>query len=99
MEGRDLAEANELLWEELLERGFRAVGQTAATAREQKKSEPWKIWVAAEIKRRTNAPNAWIARNLHMGAPHAVTIHVKAFESRQTEHSEAYEEFVERFTK
>ena len=58
IEGRDLVEANELLWEELLERDFRAAGQTEATARDQKKSEQWKIWVAAEMKRRTNAPNA-----------------------------------------
>ena len=99
MEGRDLAEANELLWEEMLERGFQAAGRTAATARGQKKSEQWKIWVAAEMKRRTNAPNAWIARRLHMGAPHAVTIHVKAFECGQTRHSEDHEKFIERFTK
>jgi len=99
MEGRDLAEANELLWEELLERGFRAAGQTAATASGQKKSEQWKIWVAAEMKRRTNASNAWIARRLHMGAPHAVTIHVKAFECGQNRHSGDHEKFIERFTK
>jgi len=73
-------EANELLWEELLERGSRAAGQTEVTARDQKKSEQWKIWVAAEMKRRNNAPNAWIARRLHMGVPQAVTVHVRAFE-------------------
>jgi len=80
IEGRDLVEANELLWEELLERDFRAAGQTEATARDQKKSEQWKIWVATEMKRRINAPDAWIARRLHMGVPHAVTVHVRAFE-------------------
>jgi len=42
-----------MTWEELLERGFRAAGQTEATARDQKKSEQWKIWVAAEMKCRT----------------------------------------------
>lgn len=99
MEGRDLAEANELLWEELLERGLRAAGQTGATARKQKKSEQWKIWVAAELKRRTNAPNAWIARRLHMGVPHAVTVHVGAFERGKNKDFKDYRKFIERFTK
>jgi len=57
---------------------------TCFTARETKevnKSEQWKIWVAAEMKGRTSAPNAWIARRLHMGVPHAVTVQVRAFKS------------------
>lgn len=99
MEGRDLAEANELLWEELLERGFRAAGQTDATARAQRKSEPWKIWVAAEMKRRTNAPNAWISQRLHMGVPHAVTIHVRRFESEPNNRCRRHAEFISEFTK
>ncbi len=99
MEGRDLAEANELLWEELLERGFRAAGETEATARDQKKSEQWKIRVAAEMKRWTNAPNAWIARRLHMGVPHAVTVHVRAFECAKYKHSGDHKKFIEIFTK
>jgi REP element-mobilizing transposase RayT len=99
MEGRDLVEVNELLWEELLERGFRAARETEATARNQKKSEQWKIWVAAEMKRRTTAPNAWIAKRLHMGVPHAVTIHVSAFECAKNKHSRDHEKFIERFTK
>ena len=56
-------------------------------------------WAAAEMKRRTNAPSAWTDRRLHTGAPHAVTIRVKAFESRQNEHSGDFEKFIERFTK
>lgn len=36
----------------------------------------WKVWIAAELKGRTNASNAWIAQRLHMGVPHAVTIHL-----------------------
>ena len=51
------------------------------------------------MKRRTNAPNAWIARRLHMGVPHAVTVHVKALESAKNKPSEDHEQFIERFTK
>ena len=96
---RRVPEANELLWEELLERGFRAAGQTEARARDQKKSKQWKIWVATEMKRQTNAPNAWIARWLHMGVPHTVTIHVRAFECGKNKHPGDHEKFIERFTK
>lgn len=56
MNVRDLAEANELLWEALLERGLHAAKQTERSARAQKKSEAPKIWVARQLKRRTNAP-------------------------------------------
>lgn len=99
MEGRDLAEANELLWEALLERGLRAAGQTELSARDQKKSEAWKIWVAHELKRRTNAPNAWIAKRLHMGVPQAVSVHTGRFASKGGDASEGYHKFIQRFTK
>ena len=99
MEGLDLAEANEMLWEGFLERALRAVGHTEATAREQKKSEAWKVWVAAELKRRTSAPNAWIAKRLHMGVPQAVSVHVRHFSSiRKKELTKEYHEFIQRFT-
>ncbi len=94
MEGRVLAEANELLWEALLERGLRAAGQTEVSAREQKKSKAWKIWVACELKRHTNAPNAWIAKRLHMGVPQAVSVHVGRFASEGGDASEAYQNFI-----
>ena len=99
LEGRDLAEANELLWDELLERGLRAAGQTRASARDQKKSEPWKVWVACELKRRTNAPNAWIAEHLCMGVPQSVSVHVGKFRSARKRPSKDYEALIQRFTK
>ena len=98
MEGRDLAEANELLWEALLDRGIRAAGQTEQTARRQKKSEEWKVWVAHELKRRTNAPNAWIAERLHMGVPHAVTVNIRRFKMNRKLSSSSYDDFIKRFT-
>jgi|GEM_PF-5030813 len=51
------------------------------------------------MKRQTNAPNTWIVRRLHMGVPHAVTIHVRAFECGKNKHSGDYEKFIERFMK
>jgi len=100
LQGRDLTEANELLWEEMLERGLRAAGQTEQTAREQTKSEPWKIWLASELKRRTSATNTWITKRLYMGVPQAVTIHTRQFVTAPTEkQSKGYKEFIRKFTK
>jgi hypothetical protein len=62
------------------------------------KSEAWKIWVAHELKRRTSAPNAWIAKRLHMGVPQAVTVHVGRFAAERGHTSKAYHEFIQRFT-
>jgi len=88
LEGQDLAEANELIWESLLARGLNAVGETEESARLQKKSAAWKVWIAAELKRHTNAPNAWIALRLHMGVPHAVTIHLGKLDPNNPEYLE-----------
>lgn len=97
MEGRDLAEVNELIWESLLERGLRAASQSEQAARRQNKSEEWKIWIAREMKRRSNAPNAWIAKRLHMGVPQAVTVYIGRFEKEKKLSSPAYAAFVENF--
>jgi len=88
LEGQDLAEANELIWESLLARGLNAVGETEESARLQKKSAAWKVWIAAELKRHTNAPNAWIALRLHMGVPHAITIHLGKLDPNNPEYLE-----------
>lgn len=79
--------------------GLRAARQTERSARVQKKSEAWKIWVAHELKRRTNAPNAWIAKQLHMGVSQAVSVHVGRFASKGGDASEAYQKFIQKFTK
>lgn len=98
MEGRDLAEANEMMWEELLERGLRAASQTEQSARSMRKSVEWKIWIAREIKRRTCAPNAWIAKRLHMGVPQAVSFHVGRLERDRKPSTKGYVTFLQRFT-
>jgi REP element-mobilizing transposase RayT len=76
LEGKELAEANELIWESVLQCGLDIVGETEVSARAQKKSAAWKVWIAAELKRQTNAPYAWITERLHMGVPHGFTIYL-----------------------
>jgi REP element-mobilizing transposase RayT len=99
MEGKDLKEANELIWQQSLERGFRAAGRTMADARNDKKSAEWKVWIAAQLKRNTSAPSTWIARKLSMGAPQLVGVYVNRwFREIEQSPSSAYEEFLSRYT-
>ena len=99
LEGRELVEANELIWESLLQRGLRAAGKSEQAARGLKKPEPWKIWIALALKRRSNAPNAWIARRLYMGVPQAVTVNIGRFKAEGGESSPDYMAFVRNFTR
>jgi len=48
------------------------------------KGAEWKIAIAARLRTECLTPNAWIARRLHMGHPHAVSFHVGRWLRRQT---------------
>ena len=60
--------------DQLLAKAKRTRGDLASAA----KSEPWKVALALELKVRTMAPNAWIARNLAMGTPGSLSVHLSA---------------------
>lgn len=100
LEGKDLLEANELLWESMLRRGLDAARKTTESTLAEKKSADWKVWIARELKRRSSASNSWIARNLHMGVAQAVSLHVGKFERalQEGKSSEPYATFIQRFT-
>lgn len=50
MEGRELKEANELIWESCLELGMRAARKTVADVSRDKKSAASKVWIVSEQK-------------------------------------------------
>ena len=62
---------------------FRAIG-------EDLKSAPWKVMLAAVLKRHTSAPNVWITRMLNMGIPQAVSQKVGRLDDAGGEKSENY---------
>ncbi len=78
-DGKELREANELKWELFLERGLNALGKDTAAILEDKKSEGWKVLLAAALKKHTSATNVWITEQLNMGIPQAVSQHVGTF--------------------
>ncbi|MDD5201266.1 MAG: hypothetical protein PHC88_15855 [Terrimicrobiaceae bacterium] len=67
--GPEGAELRESKWECALERLLVAAGKTAADARSDRKSAPWKVALARELRAQTTGTNAWIARHLVMGHP------------------------------
>lgn len=77
MEGKELHEVNQLLWEAILSDGLEAAGKNVDDIRADRKSAPWKIAIAAELKLKTSAPSTWIAEQLNMGAPQLVGSYVK----------------------
>ena len=71
-----LAEMNRREWEARLAAGTRALGRELTSAPTEPKSAPWKIALAAWLKRQTSATNPWLTAHLHMGPPDAVSRYV-----------------------
>lgn len=69
-------EIREQAWAEALTEALRARRKTAADLLSHRKTAPWKVALAAELKQTTQARNAWLAEHLHMGRAEAVSSHV-----------------------
>jgi REP element-mobilizing transposase RayT len=67
------AEIKRELWQSALTRGLRLLGQTKADALTGRKSAPWKVAIAADLKQRTQASNRWLCDQLNMGTPVGVS--------------------------
>jgi REP element-mobilizing transposase RayT len=74
LEGRELQEANELQWEQMLERMLQKLEKDDAAIRSEKKSALWKVWIANVLKSHSSATNVWIATKLNMGAAQSVSM-------------------------
>jgi hypothetical protein len=74
--GAKLAELNRREWETRLAAGARALGRELPPAPAEPKSAPWKVALAAWLKRHTSATNRWLTERLHMGPPDAVSRYV-----------------------
>lgn len=85
MEVKDLAEANELIWENVLSKGPREAHRSKEDGVKEKKSADWKVRIAAQLKRPSSAPNTWIALKLNMGAPQLVGVCVNRLQREREE--------------
>lgn len=67
---REIREAH---WSEALARGLAKLRKNLNDAAKDRKSAPWKVALAAWLKQTTQANNRWLAGQLHMGTPVAVS--------------------------
>jgi hypothetical protein len=74
--GAELAASNRREWETRLEAGAHALRRRLSEAAAEPKSAPWKVALAAWLKRHTSATNRWLTEQLHMGPPDAVSRYV-----------------------
>ena len=69
-------EIRRLHWASQLTNCLHVLGKTTAAAKSERKSAPWKVATAAYLKEHTQANNGWLATQLHMGSPVAVSHYV-----------------------
>jgi len=74
--GSPLSAGNRREWETRLEAGARALERPLSAAAADPKSAPWKVALAAWLKRHTSATNRWLTERLNMGPPDAVSRYV-----------------------
>jgi hypothetical protein len=67
------AEIRETRWRDSLQQTLSALGKTEANCAAERKSAPWKVIAAAQLKQHTDASNRWLAEKLRMGSPVAVS--------------------------
>ncbi|MBI5381337.1 MAG: transposase [Opitutae bacterium] len=72
-EAEGAGEIRRTRWEAARTAGLRQLGKSDNDLAADRKSAPWKIALAAELKSRTDARNAWLAERLHMGSPTMVS--------------------------
>jgi REP element-mobilizing transposase RayT len=63
-------------WGAALEEALHAVRKTPDELTRAPKHTPWKVEIAARLRRRANAPYAWIAQALKTGSPAALRVAV-----------------------
>jgi len=69
-------EIREQRWEECLAACLKKTNRSLEATTTDLKSAPWKVAIAGELKRTTQATNGWIATRLNMGSGRAVSQYV-----------------------
>ena len=75
----DLQSFNEDEWERLLDWGLKRLRKNEKQIRVDKKSEAWKIALAAHLKERTSVTNRWLSQRLNIGDPSNISKHMRLY--------------------
>jgi len=73
------SEARAQVWKTQLNLALARLGKTPADVSGDRKGAPWKVAIVAHLKALTTISNPWIAEELKMGAPAAVSRYVDEF--------------------
>jgi len=73
LEGRDLAEANEIRWNRILAKCMAVMEKDSRDVHTDKKSVHWKALIALFMKDNTSVSNVWLTSHLNMGIPQGVS--------------------------
>lgn len=79
LEKEGLADLNESHWERSLQQCLDILGETLGSAQKAKKSEQWKLAIAAKLKSTTSVKNAWLADKLNMGNPRGLSSNLSVY--------------------
>ncbi len=76
LQGTDNDELRSARWSAELDQLLAKARRSRADLATAAKGEPWKVALALKLKRKTMAPNAWIARTMAMGTPGSLSVHL-----------------------
>lgn len=68
-----------LRWQSALTIALRRLGKEGSDRTSERKSAPWKVALAVHLKQSTEASNAWLNDQLHMGSAVALSQYVSAY--------------------
>jgi hypothetical protein len=69
LELREVRELREGAWEEAVQQEFTRLGKQDAECMTRPKRQPWKIEVAAAVRKNCGASVVWLAERLALGKP------------------------------
>lgn len=73
LEKQEVREIQEARWEDVLGQALRRQRKTSEDVASAPKGIGWKVEIAARLREECMASNTWIAKQLHMGHPRAVS--------------------------
>ncbi len=81
-------------WADTLARCLRRLGKCSADARADRKGAAWKAAIALRLKLTTQADNRWLAVQLHMGRPEAVSFYTSRLRRSRPDQDPDYQRLI-----
>lgn len=83
LEGEELKELNRLQWQHRLLKSLKVLKKNTKDIETSQKSAPWKLAIAADLKRKSSASNQWLSEHLQMGTQKSVSAICGQYQRKQ----------------